>query len=109
MAVQIVCEIEFVGGPVDGHAETMTSPPTLFVGVTTVARNPVRLLFASFKRLLTGRGRRMATRLAMYELDWDESSLRPRYRYCGTHTVTSNPSRDGHGLSSVERVKVTTA
>ena len=68
MTKQITCdEVEFVGGPLDGHRQQMTVPGEVFLGVTMEPSRPgvVRRLFDRIRM------KGQLLRLAVYELHED--------------------------------------
>lgn len=99
-------EIEFIGGPIDGHLDTMEAPLEPFLGVKSVSASESRLLLAALVGLLRGSKQPVAIPFAIYELDCTGS--RRCYRYLGTHAVTRQQFRTGCGLRTVvERLKET--
>lgn len=98
--MQVSCEIEFFGGPVDGHIESMVLPLQPFLGVKTLADEHAASWLIRMVRMLRGRQPSASILLAVYELAEDLRSL-PCYRYLGTQAVTSEQLRGECGLSQV--------
>jgi hypothetical protein len=79
----VACEVEFVGGPIDGCVESLDYPPAPFVIATTY--RPWRI-GDWVRRLLSWNSRPPAA--VIYELQ--ESAGRLRYRHAGSCTRLSD-------------------
>lgn len=76
--MQTTNRVEFVGGPYDGHCQTVPTPDALAATVALpVNRNIFRLLSG-----LPAAGDARTTSIAIYELELVESW--PRYYFLGT-------------------------
>ncbi len=89
MDVDITTEVEFLGGPIDGHVATMSMPLQPFLGVRAVAAASVLSTIAQFLRVRQPAGR---LPLAIYELEQAVPS-RQCYHYRGTQAVTREQLR----------------
>jgi len=77
------CEVEFLGGPIDGHTEVMTLPLHTYVGVKVMWCTE----HDSFFQSLINRWRsEPPTRIALYQID--QSSQRLCYRYLRTQILS---------------------
>ena len=86
MMKHTICgEIEFVGGPIDGHRQQMTLSKGYFVGVAMRSSLGLRGVFDRLLARLFQKGH--PVRLAVYELDEHEGQY--RYRHIGTQLVCS--------------------
>jgi len=73
MVIQVVGEVEFIGGPIDGHKCLRKFPPDPFLPVKIDSTSLAGRLFSYLTRLFARRIRASLIRLAVYELDWDGS------------------------------------
>jgi hypothetical protein len=97
MAIHFDCEIEFFGGPVDGHVDLMTLPLEPFLGVATTPKKDVQTLLDLLSRWF--RSRKRGVPFAVYELDGDGEKL--CYRYRGSHIVCEKRLHDESGVGPV--------
>ena len=77
----IACAVEFVGGPMDGHVESLDYPPAPFISATTGSgpgclEKWLRQLWPWNKRV---------KRVAVYELNDSDGQL--RYQHAGSSTT----------------------
>lgn len=100
MASQLVQEVEFIGGPVDGHREVMSLPLEVSIAVATIplgdTRTPLAALLQSF-----GFGKKSSPRpVAVYEL-LKPHRAPPFYRFRVTFTVSEQQLRRPGGISAL--------
>ncbi|MCA9202639.1 MAG: hypothetical protein KDA59_06325 [Planctomycetales bacterium] len=72
-------DVEFFGGPYDGHVQALASPPTPFICLNMSGPQPT--WSRTMLDWLTWR-KRPATKIAIYELE--DGDVDCRYRYLGT-------------------------
>ncbi|MEZ6097781.1 MAG: hypothetical protein R3E01_02300 [Pirellulaceae bacterium] len=75
----VACEVEFIGGPIDGHVESLDYPATPYISAT--ASEPGHI--GEWLRQLLPWNKRVKT-VAVYELHESEGQL--QYRHAGSST-----------------------
>ncbi len=85
MAVHMTCEVEFIGGPVDGQTDKLGRPLDPFLGIRSVTE--ADSLWAAAWRLLSGHRQASHSAVAVYELQQLDDG-RQCYRYLGTHVIS---------------------
>jgi hypothetical protein len=82
-----VCEVEFLGGPIDGHTESLTLPLHTYVGVKVlwnVEAEP---------------SQSAATRIAIYQID--NSRSRVSYRFLRTQLLSDQTHLTDEALNTL--------
>jgi hypothetical protein len=87
LAQTITCDVEFIGGPLDGHVEVMNMPLRAFIGVRVMS---VSSLAAFLKKWLT----RNSTAISIYELGNNGSRI--HYRFLRSQLVEHESPSDAH-------------
>jgi hypothetical protein len=102
MSVQtFTCEVEFVGGPLDGHVEEMWLPLRAFVGVRIVTnRTPESFLRAWFKRWRPNDAQ--AAVVSIYELG--ESGARVQYRFLRSQALCEKSLASHHVIDTLVKL-----
>jgi hypothetical protein len=72
LAQTITCDVEFIGGPLDGHVELMNMPLRAFIGVRVMS---VSSLASFLRKWLT----RNSTAVSIYELGNNGSRIHYRF------------------------------
>ena len=91
----IRCEVEFIGGPLDGYSQSVPFPPEPFLRAAIMIEED----WAGFLRLLLdlfGCPKHRNIRMAIYELDLDTRQF--VYRYVRTYLTNSSEIADAAGL-----------
>jgi hypothetical protein len=71
------CEVEFIGGPIDGHVASFHDPPAPFISATASRFGPIGRWLRRFLPSSKGAGT-----VAVYELH--ALNGQPRYRHAGS-------------------------
>ena len=88
LANTFVCEVEFLGGPVDGHLESLSLPVHSYVGVKVLWSTETEAGQSSDSQTPpSSRG----TRVAIYQLD--NSRSRISYRFLRTQLLSDQTTR----------------
>jgi hypothetical protein len=91
-----VCEVEFLGGPIDGHLESLVLPLHTYVGVKVLWNTDAELPSSSLLRSTQGTA---ATRIAIYQLDNTRS--RVSYRFLRTQLLSDQSRANDVALNSL--------
>ncbi|MGE0758508.1 MAG: hypothetical protein AB7F89_04905 [Pirellulaceae bacterium] len=92
------CEVEFLGGPLDGHVEEMGLPLQAFVGVRIVAQESA----SSFLRSLWSFWRRSpqpSVQISIYELG--QRGPRLCYRFLRSQAVSQDSLGSSRGIDTL--------
>ena len=101
LAHTFTCEVEFLGGPLDGHIEEMGLPLRAFLGVRIVAPSTPQ----SFLRSLLQRWRKSSrdtAQISIYELG--DQGARICYRFLRSQAVSEQSLSSGKAINTLVKL-----
>jgi len=91
-----VCEVEFMGGPIDGHTEALVLPLHTYVGVKVLWSTEEDV---SAKQAAMSPSNSSGTRIAIYQID--NSRSRVSYRFLRTQLLSDETRATDEVLKSL--------
>lgn len=92
MNPHLILQVDFIGGPIDGHVDQLSTPLEPLLGLKIARAWSVRRFWASLKELPFRWLNTQGVRLAIYELA-EHCDATPYYRFLGTQIIFSDQIR----------------